>query len=338
MAAPRDKYEMIKVVGKGTFGVVWKARVKTTGQFVAIKEIKLVNSSDGVGVSAIDEIRLMQEVAHENILALHEVFPAREGTLSLVLDFIPMDLEMMIKATEPFIPAAEIKAYMKMLLAAIHFCHENFILHRDLKPANLLITADGVLKLCDFGLARTYGSPNAKYSPQAITIWYRPMELLLGAEQYGPACDMWGVGCIFAEMMLRNPLFATSHESTMDQIQQIIKLLGSPNDKNWPHMEHLPGPRMEHVPVKLKFKHKDPVPLKEVRVCRCHVASTVGTHLHQCTPRFSALSVHTNVPSAHTNVAHAHVSPAHSERSGETQAFRNLVHKHLRRLGTGVRV
>jgi cyclin-dependent kinase 7 len=139
-----------------------------------------------------------QELKHENVLALIEVFPANGGaTLSMVLEFVATDLEKVINKSkedrEPFIPAAEIKAYMKMLMSALHYCHSNYVLHRDLKPANLLITAQGVLKLCDFGLARTFGSPapGGRFSPEAITIWYRPMELLLGADRYGPPCDMW---------------------------------------------------------------------------------------------------------------------------------------------------
>jgi len=158
---PGDKYEMVQKVGKGAFGEVWKARVRATGEMVAVKEIKLVSGSEGAGFdkSAIDEICVMQELKHENVLTLIEVFPARGGTLSMVLELVATDLEVIMRASkeagELFIPAAEIKAYMKMLLSALHYCHANYILHRDLKPANLLITAEGVLKLCDFGLART---------------------------------------------------------------------------------------------------------------------------------------------------------------------------------------
>ena len=259
----REQYDLKGKVGKGTFGEVWKAVARSTGQVVAIKEIKQQKGRDGVDQSAIDEIRLMQETRHPNILALHEVFQGREGTLSLVLDFIQTDLDKIVKAKdmtqEPFVPMPpdEIKAYMQMFLSGVSYCHGNYILHRDLKPANLLVGADGVLKLCDFGLARTYGSPNAKYSPQAITKWYKPMEMLLGSTKYGPACDMWGVGCIFGEMLLRAPLFATDqHASDLDQIQRISELMGSPDGKSWPDMEHLP--------VTVKFKLRHPAPFSTV--------------------------------------------------------------------------
>jgi cyclin-dependent kinase 7 len=223
-SAQSDRYERKCVVGQGTFGKVWKAVAKSTGREVAIKEIKQQPGQDGLHWSAIDEIRLMQELSHPNVLALHEVFQEREGTLSLVLDFVEVDLEQILyphkssdperarilkqrlsrRGIDPVVPwPAHVKAYMKMFLSGVHYCHENYILHRDLKPANLLVGADGVLKLGDFGLARTYGSPNAKYSPQAITKWYKPMELLFGSEQYGTACDMWGVGCIFGKVSVR---------------------------------------------------------------------------------------------------------------------------------------
>lgn len=247
----RDKYEMLHKVGQGAYGEVWKAVIKETGQEVAIKDIKLQKSTDGVERSAIDEIRLMQELAHPNILTLFEVFAAREGTLSLVTDFMQTDLEIILKAKkDPFIPLLpdEVKAYMKMFLSGVAFCHENFVLHRDLKPANLLIGADGVLKLCDFGLARTFGSSNAKYSHEAITLWYRPMEMLLGAQQYGAACDMWGVGCIFGELLLRAPLFATDEgASDLRQVQRIVEFMGSPSEKTWPGMSQLP--------ISVKFKN-----------------------------------------------------------------------------------
>ncbi|EKX54892.1 hypothetical protein GUITHDRAFT_83848 [Guillardia theta CCMP2712] len=261
---PRKHYKVLHEVGRGTFGVVCKAIKKKTGEEVAIKNIKLVHKiHEGVSTSAIDEIRIMQELHHPNVLSIHEVFSPREGTLSLVLDFIPMDMEMIIKAKDMTsdkyvpMPSEDIKAYMQMFLRGINACHQNFVLHRDLKPANLLLSANGVLKLCDFGLARTYGSPNAKFSPQAVTLWYRPLEMLLGADRYGPAVDMWGVGCIFAEMLLRNPLFPTGRGATdVDQVCQIVRCMGAPTERNWPGFDQLP--------ILLKFQQIPPTPLARV--------------------------------------------------------------------------
>ncbi|KAJ1490221.1 putative mitogen-activated protein kinase ERK-A [Baffinella frigidus] len=217
-------YTGLEVVGQGTYGVVYKATSKIDGREVAIKTIKMDKRAHaGVSASAIDEIRMLQELHHPNIVTLYEVFAQDEGTLSLVFDYLPTDLEMMINARDPgkepyvALPSGDTKAYLKMLLSGVRACHENYMVHRDLKPGNLLIGTDGVLKICDFGLARTYGSPEAKYSPQAITIWYRPMELLLGAELYGPAADM----------------------CDLDQVQKIVQCMGAPNETKWPGYTHL---------------------------------------------------------------------------------------------------
>mmetsp|Transcript_24404 Transcript_24404/g.38383 ORF Transcript_24404/g.38383 Transcript_24404/m.38383 type:complete len:389 (+) Transcript_24404:20-1186(+) len=253
-----SKYRNKVKVGSGTFGDVYRAEVKKTGEVVAIKTIKLTGKSDGVEISAIDEIKIMQELRHPNIVRLYEVYQSK-GQVSMVMDFLPTDLEILIKANDfskryVEMPAEDIKAYMKMLLEGINCCHKNFVLHRDLKPGNLLISPDGVLKIADFGLARTYGSPNARYSHQAITLWYRPLELLLGAQHYGPSCDMWGVGCIFAEMLLRVPLFAG--DSEVHQCHQIVSCMGIPTEENWPGFKELK--------LSLSFKPVAKTPLSKV--------------------------------------------------------------------------
>jgi len=238
---------------------VYKARHRVDGTVVAVKKIKLGKTQDGVNLSAIDEIRVLQELKHENIVTLHEVF-SRGENMSLVFDFCQTDLESIINArdlrTQPYIPmpAEDIKAYMLMMLKGVNACHQNFVLHRDLKPGNLLLSQDGTLKIADFGLARTYGSPDTRYSPQAFTRWYRPLELLLGAEQYGPASDMWSVGCIFAEMLLRVPLFAG--DTDMHQINRIVECMGSPSEAVWPGYSDLK--------VSMKFKPVQPTPLNRI--------------------------------------------------------------------------
>jgi len=130
-----------------------------------------------------------------------------------------------------------------MTFRGLEFCHRNFILHRDLKPNNLLIASDGLLKIADFGLARDFADPGYKMTCQVITRWYRPPELLFGARYYSTAVDIWSVGCIFAELMLRTPYLPG--ESDMDQLKTIFRALGTPTEDEWPGHTKLP----DYVPV-----------------------------------------------------------------------------------------
>lgn len=115
--------------------------------------------------------------------------------------------------------------------------HKKWIFHRDLKSSNLLYGNDGVLKVCDFGLARKFGSPLRPYTNLVVTLWYRAPELLLGTEVYTPAIDVWSIGCIFAELILKDPLMMGKGE--LDQIDKIFRIFGNPNEKNWPGWQKL---------------------------------------------------------------------------------------------------
>jgi cyclin-dependent kinase 7 len=120
-----------------------------------------------------------------------------------------------------------------------------------MKPNNLLMTSSGVLKIADFGLARDWGDPSRQMTSQVVTRWYRSPELLFGAKEYSYAIDIWAVGCIFAELMLRTPYLAG--ESDMDQLTKIFHALGTPTDSDWPGMSSLPA--------YIQFKQFPKVPL-----------------------------------------------------------------------------
>jgi cyclin-dependent kinase 7 len=166
-----------------------------------------------------------------------DVFSHKKN-LNLVLEFLTSDLEQIIKdRTLVFLPA-DIKAWMAMTLRGLEFCHRNHVLHRDLKPNNLLIAASGALKVADFGLARDFADPGHRMSHQVITRWYRPPELLFGARYYSTAVDVWSVGCIFAELMLRTPYLPG--DSDVNQLQTIFRALGTPTEADWPGHTKLP--------------------------------------------------------------------------------------------------
>jgi cyclin-dependent kinase 7 len=209
--------------------------------FVAIKKIKVQKEYDeGMAPDAIRELKHLQELSHPNIIALKGVFSSKDQNLNLVLEFLPLgDLEMLIKDVEGVIyGAADIKAWMGMLSRAVWFCHENFVLHRDIKPNNLLIAADGEVKLADFGLARSFSDPYRVMTSNVITRWYRPPELLFGAKHYSGAVDIWSVGLVFAELIIRMPWIAGDTE--VQQISLICQAVGTPTEDNWPGVSKLP--------------------------------------------------------------------------------------------------
>ncbi|XP_030323588.1 cyclin-dependent kinase 7 isoform X3 [Calypte anna] len=148
------------------------------------------------------------------------------------------DLEVIIKDTSIVLTQSHIKAYMLMTLQGLEYLHQHWILHRDLKPNNLLLDENGVLKLADFGLAKSFGSPNRVYTHQVVTRWYRAPELLFGARMYGVGVDMWAVGCILAELLLRMPFLPG--DSDLDQLTRIFETLGTPTEEQWPGMTSLP--------------------------------------------------------------------------------------------------
>lgn len=232
------KYDKGIFLGQGTFGVVHKATPKGSDRELAIKKIRMGNiTEDGVPFVGLREIKLLRELGHPNVIQLVDVF-THNGAICLVFEFAQTDLEAIIKSPEIVLSPADIKCYMEQLLRAVEYCHKNWVLHRDLKPNNLLITPDGTLKLTDFGLARVFGSPNRRFTHQVVTRWYRAPELLFGCQQYGPGVDMWAVGCIFAELMLRRPLLAG--DSDIDQLSKIFAALGTPTEEQWPGMTQLP--------------------------------------------------------------------------------------------------
>jgi cell division cycle 2-like protein len=97
----------------------------------------------------------------------------------------------------------------------------------------------GNLKLCDFGLARLYCDPVMNMTPEVVTLWYRAPELLYGEKTYGTAIDMWSVGCIFGELVLKEPLLKGRSEQEMRD--KIVELMGTPDEDNWPKFKDLPG-------------------------------------------------------------------------------------------------
>lgn len=135
------------------------------------------------------------------------------------MDFIEHDLRTLQEdMLEPFLPS-EIKTLLLQLTGAVEYLHSNWIIHRDIKTSNLLMNNRGQIKVADFGMARYYGDPPPKLTQLVVTLWYRAPELLLGAEKYGPEIDLWSVGCIFGELLKKEPLLQGKNE-----VEQLTKV------------------------------------------------------------------------------------------------------------------
>ncbi|KAG2052353.1 Pkinase-domain-containing protein [Suillus hirtellus] len=224
-----------------TYGVVYKARDVTTNQIVALKKIRLEAEDEGVPSTAIREISLLKELKDDNIVRLLDIVHA-EQKLYLVFEFLDVDLKRYMENANTSgtpISIGIVKRFTHQLNAGLLYCHSHRILHRDLKPQNLLIDKKNNLKLADFGLARAFGIPMRTYTHEVVTLWYRAPEVLLGSRHYSTAIDMWSVGCIFAEMVMRgSPLFPG--DSEIDQIFKIFRILGTPSEETWPGVTQLP--------------------------------------------------------------------------------------------------
>ena len=250
-------------IGEGTFGDIFRARCVepppptasltsssstdntsdisrlplVAGSICALKRIRVSKESKRTGVdfTALREIKTLGELDHVNVIKLWECF-THQGAVVLVLELCVTDVEKIIKDRSVELTQSHVKTFMRMLMGAVQFMHERWILHRDLKPNNLLVDSHGVVKVTDFGLARQFGN-DATMTSASITRWYRPLELLWGATKYGGAVDVWSCGCIFAELVLRLPYLTGN--SDLDQIEKIFHARGSPTTDTWPN---LPGP------------------------------------------------------------------------------------------------
>ena len=231
-----ELFDIVEMIGSGTYGTVYKGKLKQDNKkFIAIKKIKIEMENEGVPSTALREISILQDLNHTNIVNLQRVI-CKDFKLYLLFELLEMDLKKYIESLDKFdfMPENLIKSYMYQLLSGVAYCHSKKIIHRDLKTANLLIDYDGRLKIADFGLARAFSIPIRPYTKEVLTLWYRAPEILLGCLEYNTAVDIWSIGCIFAEMYIKRPLFQGEYD--IDQLYKIFQILGTPNIHTWPEV------------------------------------------------------------------------------------------------------
>ncbi|CAH1963634.1 unnamed protein product [Acanthoscelides obtectus] len=244
-----DMFEVIAQIGEGTYGQVYKAKDVQANVLVALKKVRLENEKEGFPITAVREIKILRQLNHKNIVNLREIvtdkqdavdFRKEKGSFYLVFEYMDHDLMGLLESGMVDFNELNNACIMKQLLDGLNYCHKKNFLHRDIKCSNILMNNKGEVKLADFGLARLYNAEDRQrpYTNKVITLWYRPPELLLGEERYGPAIDIWSCGCILGELFLKKPLFQANTE--MMQLDKISRVCGTPTPAVWPSVIKLP--------------------------------------------------------------------------------------------------
>ena len=240
-----SSFQKLEKIGEGTYGIVYKAKEKKTGKYVALKKIRPESENEGIPATTIREILLLKNLKHSTIIDLMEVIH-NEDKMYLVFEYIETDLKKLIdefvvknKKFETFL----IRKMAQQLCTAVCFCHSKNIFHRDLKPQNILVDKNFNIKLADFGLGRAASVPLRNYTSEIVTLWYRAPELLLGSKYYDASVDIWSLACILAEIHTLSPLFLG--DSEIDQLFKIFTIMGTPTNEVWKDVECLPNYKKE---------------------------------------------------------------------------------------------
>jgi len=268
------RYDVVQKLGKGAYGIVWRVVDKKTKDTCALKKIfdAFQNSTDAQ--RTFREIEFLKQMnGHEHIVTLTNVLKAdNDRDIYLVFEFMETDLHAAIRAN--ILQDIHKQYILWQTLKALKYMHSASLLHRDMKPSNLLLNSDCLMKVADFGLARSLkdkdGETELADKPDPViltdyvaTRWYRAPEILLGATNYGFGVDMWSVGCILGEMIHGKPIFPG--QSTTNQLEKIMELTGMPTEATTANISKFAPNMLEAVRSRdLPSENEDP----SVRVAR----------------------------------------------------------------------
>ncbi|CAJ2656971.1 mitogen-activated protein kinase 19 [Trifolium pratense] len=269
-----NRYKIIEIVGKGSYGVVCAAIDTHTGEKVAIKKIHDAFEHISDAVRILREVKLLRLLRHPDIVDIKRIMlpPSKREfkDIYVVFELMESDLHQVIKANDD-LTRDHHQFFLYQMLRALKYMHSANVYHRDLKPKNILANANCKLKICDFGLARVAfnDAPTSIFwTDYVATRWYRAPELCGSfSSKYTPAIDIWSIGCIFAEVLLGKPLFPG--KSVVHQLDLITDLLGTPlpetiagvrNDNARKYLSRMR--KKSPVPFERKFPNADPLALR----------------------------------------------------------------------------
>lgn len=227
-----DRYELLKPIGHGAYGVVCAATDLQTGEKVAIKKITKSFSNLVQTKRTLREVKILRHFDHDNVIRMLDILkpPSYDEfeDLYIVSELMNTDLHQIIVSNQP-LSDEHVQYFIYQILRGLKYIHSADVLHRDLKPSNLLLNANCDLKICDFGLSRVARPEETEpfLTEYVATRWYRAPEIMLSWKEYTKAIDVWSVGCILAEIFGHRPLFPG--KDYMHQLHLIISVLGSPS-------------------------------------------------------------------------------------------------------------
>mmetsp|Transcript_30089 Transcript_30089/g.87642 ORF Transcript_30089/g.87642 Transcript_30089/m.87642 type:complete len:504 (-) Transcript_30089:117-1628(-) len=228
----KSKYEMIKPIGHGAYGVVISAIDHEAGTKVAIKKIPDTFEDLVDAKRIVREIHLLRHFNHDNVITVVDLFmpPHQQQDFDdvyIVSDLMETDLQRVIYSKQELSPD-HIQFLMYQMFCGLNYIHSAGVIHRDLKPSNILLNSNCDLKLCDFGLARGVSDTEEEQdlTEYVVTRWYRAPEIMLSCPSYDAKIDVWSIACIFAEMLAKKPIFPGS--DYIHQLKLIMKLVGRP--------------------------------------------------------------------------------------------------------------